>query len=138
MPTEQTFSSSILPIKIGKKFSRAVAAAMLIFVSTASLADGNKLLSQCSAAEQFLDTQEIRQASDIGICIGLVQGVRNTWLYLQDSLPKDMQLCWPEQGINNGQAVRILVRFLRNNPAKLHEDEVLLAMLAFRNAYMCR
>ena len=117
---------------------RTVVAAGLLSFPLQLLADGNELLAQCTDAEHFLNTREVRDAVSIGTCIGMVQGVQNTMIYLNRSIDKSLRLCWPEQGINNGPAVRILVQYLRNNPEKLHEDEVLLAMLAFNKAYSCR
>jgi hypothetical protein len=105
----------------------------------AVLADGNKLLEQCTDAEHFMDTNQIRSAVGIGTCLGLVQGVRNTMQILGAGAdkPKGTRVCWPSNGINNGQAVRIVVQFLRSSPAMLHEDEVFLTMLAFARAYPC-
>lgn len=68
----------------------------------------------------------------------MVQGVRNTMQYLDGVLETNSRVvCWPEKGIVNGQAVRIVMAYLRNNPDKLHEDEVILTMLAFKSAYPC-
>lgn len=117
---------------------RTTITAILLVAPLASFADGNKLLQQCIDAEHFLNTREVRNELAIGACIGMVQGVRNTMLILDSALDQRLRLCWPEKGIDNGQAVRIVTQYLRNNPAKLHEDEVFLAMLAFRSAYPCR
>ena len=48
-----------------------------------------------------------------------------------------IKACFPEKGIDNGQATRVVVKYLKNNPALLHEDEVLLIILAFLEAYPC-
>lgn len=120
------------------KLRRTTFLVTLLLAPLACFADGNKLLQQCTSAEHFLDTRQIRDEHDIGMCLGMVQGVRNTMIILDSVLDKRLRLCWPEKGIDNGQAVRIVTRFLRSIPAKLHEDEVLLTMLAFRDAYPCK
>lgn len=103
--------------------------------SPQSYADGNKLLEQCIAVERFLDTKAVGDELNIGICLGLVQGVRNTMLYMGNE--GQIKACFPEKGIDNGQATKVVVKYLKNNPALLHEDEVLLIILAFLEAYPC-
>ncbi len=46
-------------------------------------------------------------------------------------------VCFPEKGIKNDQGVRVVIKYLKDNPAKLHENEILLIMLAYANAYPC-
>ena len=106
-----------------------------LLLSPQSYADGNKLLEQCISVERFLDSKTVGDQLHIGICMGLVQGVRNTMLYMGNE--GEIKACFPEKGIDNGQATRIVVNYLKKNPALLHEDEVLLIMAAFIEAYPC-
>ena len=112
-----------------------VAIVGLVLFSSSIHADGNKLLEQCIAAERFFDTQEIQNEFRIGMCLGLVQGVRNTMQVMGND--GSIKVCLPENGIDNEQASRIVVSYLEKNPASLHEDEVVLTMLAFIDAYPC-
>lgn len=113
-----------------------VATLVLMLFSSSVYADGNKLLEQCISTERYIDTGEIKNEFDIGMCLGLVQGVRNTMQIMgSDSSTK---VCFPDNGIDNGQATRIVVAYLKKNPASLHEHEVLLTMLAFADAYPCK
>lgn len=121
-------------MKVLKKY--LVSIVVLMLFSSSSYADGNKLLEQCIATEKFLDTQEIQNELGIGVCIGLVQGVRNTMQFMGND--GSIKVCMPENGIDNGQATRIVVSYLRKNPASLHENEVVLTMLAFIDAYPCK
>lgn len=73
-----------------------------------------------------------------GSCLGMVEGVRNTMLILNSSLPEKMKICLPPTGIKNGQAVRVVVKYLNDNPEKLNEDSTLLTMLAIAHAYPCK
>lgn len=76
---------------------------------------------------------------DFGECIGILQGVRTTMgLYeVGGDLPQDnlLRTCFPEAGISNGQAARIVTSYLKRNPADLHQDGVFLAIFAFLDAY---
>jgi hypothetical protein len=87
-----------------------------------------------------MDGEKISSKTDefgIGPCFGLVEGVRNTLVYVNDSLEKDLRICWPKNGIPNGQAIRILVKYLKENPTELNNDQTLLTMVAFKVAYPC-
>ncbi len=121
-------------MKVFRKYIVSIVALMLF--SSSIYADGNKLLEQCIAAEKFLDTQEIHNEVGIGMCLGLVQGVRNTMQFMGND--GSIKVCLPANGIDNGQATRIVVSYLRKNPASLHENEVVLTMLAFVDAYPCK
>ncbi|CAN2967078.1 hypothetical protein METHPM2_110017 [Pseudomonas sp. PM2] len=73
----------------------------------------------------------------VGRCIGMVEGVRNTMVIFKSALPDNLKVCFPKQGINNGQATRILEKFLHDNPAMLDQDETFLTIMAFKQAYPC-
>lgn len=120
-----------------KVFRNCIMAIVALMIFSSSIyADGNKLLEQCIAAERFLDTREIQNEFGIGMCLGLVQGVRNTMQILGND--SSIKACLPENGIDNGQATRVVVSYLKKNPASLHENEVFLTMLAFIDAYPCK
>jgi hypothetical protein len=46
-------------------------------------------------------------------------------------------ICIPE-GVSSGQTVRIVVKWLRENPDKLHMPASVLAVAAIRNAFPCK
>lgn len=109
-------------------------------ISAESKNDGNFILSKCGAALRVMDGEKISSKTDefgIGQCFGLVEGVRNTLVYVNDSLEEDLRICWPKNGIPNGQAIRILVKYLKENPTELNNDQTLLTMVAFKVAYPC-
>lgn len=103
--------------------------------------DGNFILSKCNATIRVMDGEKLTSKTDefgIGQCFGLVEGVRNTLVYLNDFVESDLKICWPKEGIPNGQAIRILVKYLNEHPADLNDDQTFLTMMAFKNAYPCR
>ena len=58
-------------MRVFRKYILSIVALMLF--SSSIYADGNILLEQCIVAEKFLDTREIQNEFDIGMCFGLVQ-----------------------------------------------------------------
>lgn len=120
-----------------KLYRKFMAFMVVLLLSTpVCYADGNKLLEQCTAAERFIDTQELRDQASIGLCFGLIQGVRDTMQFMENG--GSIKACFPKGGINNGQAARIVTSYLKKNPASLHENEVFLTILAFVDAYPCK
>lgn len=104
----------------------------------AAFADGNQLLDRCQAAEHFLNTKQSRDEASAAYCFGLMEGVRNTMIALNEFLePRARMVCWPSNGIDNAQAARITLKYLRENPNKLHVDSVVLTMLSFKAAFPC-
>ena len=107
--------------------------------STAAHADGNQLLAQCQASLQMLDTAP-KTAPDYnaGSCFGTVGGVMDTMINLYYDLPKEAKACFPESGIQYGQAVRIVTRYMSEHPASLHKSGAMLSIEAFKAAYPCK
>ena len=101
-------------------------------------ADGNEFLEHCIKTEKILDSKEIdlEDQFSAGVCLGLVSGVKNTMVALGNK--GEINACFPKGGISNGQAVRVFTSFLKKNPASLHKNESILAILAFVNAYPCK
>lgn len=104
--------------------------------------DGHELLEQCVLAEAF--TRGERRDLDaskfysIGFCLGMMNGITSTALFHQYAIRKTGLGCLPEGGITNGEAVRIVVKFLQENPSMLHMKGSLLAMTALMKAYPCK
>ena len=104
--------------------------------------DGNELLTQCNLVIQFLDggrTEPVEPANalDAGHCLGFVEATTNLMYFYQLTDRKSALFCTPEGGISNGQAARILVKYLREHPQDLHQPKAVLAAAAFRDAYPC-
>ena len=101
-------------------------------------ASGNKLLSQCNAAIDFMDNQPADpDFLALGYCLGMMQGVTNTNAMYEVQLGKDALFCAPKSGLSNGQAARIVVKYLKDNPEELHRHSTVLVLSAFVEAYPC-
>jgi hypothetical protein len=68
-----------------------------------------------------------------GACAGIVSTLFN----LNDELPTYIRFC-PPKGSTVGQAIRVVVTYLDNNPARLHESFILLSAEGLRKAWPCR
>ena len=115
---------------------------LLLLASGVASADGNELLADCQLVVNHMDSGKSAQNDQLqmGQCIGLSNGVRTTMSMFNRELTDDsiLRACFPEDGINNGQAVRIITSYLQKNPAKLHMHESILAIMAFIDAYPCK
>lgn len=107
-------------------------------VSAAQLKqDGNELLGQCQQYVKAADAERNYDQYDAALCTGFMQGVIGTVIFYSETLKKDDKFCLPNN-VTNGQLVRILVKFLKDNPKMLNENRVSLVWLAFMDAYPCK
>ena len=123
-----------------KAWIGAVALAGVLLSGGAGATDGNTLLRNCQTTVRMMDEEKIapKDTIDIGQCLGMVEGVRSTFLIYDKQLPKYLRICLPDGGISNGQAVRIVSKFLRDNPAQLNLDATFLISVAYQDAYPCK
>jgi hypothetical protein len=116
-----------------------IAAGVLLCSTAPAVADGNDLLKQCGVAVAFIDGARIetRDSPNISFCLGFLQGITQTNVLYQQAQKSDAQFCLPTSGITNGQAARIVVKYLRDHPEALHNGEFVLAVWAFKEAFPC-
>ncbi len=104
--------------------------------------DGNTLLRICSIALNIFDETgkdfDVGDAVSGGICMGFMQGITNLNLIYQSMVDHDPLFCIPEGGITNGQAARVVVKYLKNHPEQLHKDMITLTVLAFKKVFPCK
>jgi hypothetical protein len=92
--------------------------------------DGNHLLPICqaviaaSARPNWKDTHE---AWNNGFCLGLVQGISYS-----------SPVVCPKNGVTYEQSVRVVVKFLEDNPEKLNLDQNDLVVMALSKAFPCK
>ncbi|MDO8888643.1 MAG: Rap1a/Tai family immunity protein [Hydrogenophaga sp.] len=124
-----------------------IGVALLCSVGSAAALDGNKLLTGCTAVVRFLDAGnkglDDNEMMDSSLCLGMMEGVSHTVLtesFLAERTQQKSLLatCLPSDGINNGQAARIVVRYLNQNPDKLHLSAAMLTLFAFKNSFPCK
>lgn len=92
---------------------------------------GIDLRSSCELLVQdsFRDQGEARSA---GSCEGMIE----TAMLFSPNLPANMRACPPAQG-NVLQSAKVLLRYLDNNPDRVNEPGITVAIEAFRDAWPC-
>lgn len=117
----------------------AVAVALVgALASGAAMADGNALLHHCQSALPDLDGND-KNGPDYseGYCTGVINSVMALQGLTNPSLPKT-QTCMPKPAIQVGQAARIVVKYMTENPDKLNLDDGVLVLIALQRAYPCK
>lgn len=97
--------------------------------------DGNDLLKWCKNASS--DTPEIQSSFTAGFCLGTMQTVGELTPFINDGLGPGFKICPPSE-ITNGQAARVVVKYIQQNPEKLHLNATTLTIMALQNAYPCK
>ena len=97
--------------------------------------DGNLVLRHCKTWLQFIDEAlgrplESGDAAGMGFCIGMFEGVTQTML-------AHGTMCQPKGGLSREQAIKLIVRYLEDHPADLHEQGAGLMAVALLAAYPC-
>lgn len=123
---------------------KTVLATALLVVSVAAHAkaetatDGNWLLSSCAPVVKSLDGggQKMDDAFAMGQCMGMLEGVSGSAQILSTQLPETMKTCLP-QSYNNGQGVRVVVKYLRDHPKDLNLPASFLVMMSLKTAFPC-
>lgn len=111
------------------------------FASTAQI-DGNDLIQKC---HYFFTEDGSRATTDLekldeGFCAGYLSGVTDVehmWKSVEGKSSKASHYCEPEE-VTNGQILRILKKWLDDNPNKLHERADLIIHLALLEAFPCK
>ncbi len=111
-----------------------VAGVVLLVIGKASATvvdKGTDLQSSCELLVQnsFRDQAEARSA---GSCEGMIE----TAMLFSPNLPADLRACPPAQG-SVMQSAKVLLRYLNDNPDRVKEPGVTIAIEAFRDAWPC-
>jgi Rap1a immunity proteins len=85
---------------------------------------------QLLVQDSFRDQGEARSA---GSCEGMIE----TAMLFSPNLPADVRACPPAQG-SVLQSAKVLLRYLDNNPDRVNEPGITIAIEAFRDAWPCR
>ncbi|MFI5107810.1 MAG: Rap1a/Tai family immunity protein [Terriglobales bacterium] len=122
-------------------------ACLLLLVSTCYATelkdvDGNLLLESCNSAVQFMDNGAFSsgtQSSQSTWCLGYVTGVLQSLDFVGKSAGKEGRKLYPcLAGVTSAQAVRVIVKYLKENPEKLQERAVMLSLAALQRAFPCK
>lgn len=117
-----------------KAFATGIALSGLLVSQAAMAVDGNELLLQCQALVRSIDNQA-PDTYGSGHCLGVVQGVSDMLALYQDKLPK--KFCVPHD-VTYGQGVRIVVKYLQENPKMLNNHDSVLVLAAYADEYGCK
>jgi Rap1a immunity proteins len=120
--------------------------AILSFNATAAedfTDSGNAFLRQCSVVEKTSERITPNEAAEITSCatyvggledgIVLEQYVAETQLHTKVPMP----YCIPDAGVENQQVVRVVLKFIRENPAMAHISTRMLFLVAMERAFPC-
>jgi hypothetical protein len=112
-----------------------VAGLVLLIIGRASATvvdTGTEAQKSCELLVQgsFRDQTEARSA---GSCEGMIE----TAMLFSPNLPADVRACPPAQG-SVLESAKVLLRYLDNNPERLNEPGITIAIEAFRDAWPCR
>ena len=100
--------------------------------------DGSELLRACTATVRQADgaTLNAEDAARSVWCVGYVGGFLDG-LAVMNWRGGASPVCLPQNGIENEQAVRIVVKYLRNHPEQLHESGRIAVVVAIGEAFKC-
>jgi hypothetical protein len=102
--------------------------------------DGAELLRDSIPAVAVADGKASElSADDLTLsvyCTDYVSGFLDG-LALVNTMNQTLNICLPNAGITNDQAVRIVVKYLRDNPAELHKTARSSLLVSFALAFPC-
>ena len=102
---------------------------------------GSELLQQCEAALKIgagpktLNIADMQAAVDGSFCRAYVLGVADTMIAMNVSTTK--RSCIPAD-VDTDQLIRVTVKYLNDNPAKLHYPSGALVFRALTDAFLCK
>jgi hypothetical protein len=104
--------------------------------------DGNDLLAKCHywfVEDNSRPTTNMEWV-DMGTCAGYLSGVTDVeriWKVVEGKTSKASHYCTPDE-VTNGQKLKILKKWLDDNPNKLHERADLIIHRALLQAFPCK
>jgi len=110
----------------------------------AEVHDGNDLLQKCNNVikiyEEGMEESEITKImlADASFCNGMMQGITNTIIFFGAFQVNQSIVCLPKNGISNGQAAKVVIKYLKEHPEQLHVADSGLAFLALMDAFPCK
>lgn len=103
--------------------------------------DGNYFLRTCTAAiKQETNDPSLSPDEAIGgiSCISYVSGFVDGLALAVGTNKSRRVVCFPEKGVPNEQMIRIFLKYLTDNPEKLHETGRMSLLIALAKAFPCR
>ena len=103
---------------------------------------GNAFLRLCSVVEKN-EIETNQEGQHVVACVayveGVVQGVSAEVAFVRDVGGKEplKPFCLPDN-VENGQIIRITLKYIRNHPEEAHQSTVILVVQALREAFPCQ
>jgi hypothetical protein len=118
-----------------------LASSNVVHASTAQM-DGNELLDKCHPFFSHVAHPDDTTLLNEGYCAGYVMGVTDVeamWKAIDTKAGTKAyeHYCMPEE-VNNGQILKILKKWLDNNPEKLHWRADTILHVALLEAFPCK
>jgi hypothetical protein len=104
----------------------------LLFAAPAGAQHLNTGIDYLPACKAVVATGKATTSHE-GACLGVIDAV----LILSNRLPRDQKFCAPSSFLSS-QVTRIVVKYLEDHPARLHELFPNLVLEAIRNAWPCK
>lgn len=102
--------------------------------------DGNELSEECSVALRSIEHPTSTDGIEMGLCFGMVDGIMETqelWSAVDSQHREAMYHgCIPSE-VTVGEAVKVVMKFLNDNPNRLHQKDTFLIGIALAKAYPC-
>jgi hypothetical protein len=97
---------------------------------------GNEFLQECAAIEKSstTDTDKLKSTFCAGYVSGVLDGIMVGSGLNHDHEPEPF--CMPSE-VTTGQAVRVVLKFIRDHPADAHHTSRILIFEAMRENYPC-
>ncbi len=111
--------------------------------------DGSALLGYCEKLVRAIDEPTLRPSdSDLmqtGWCAGYVQAIVEHYQLLEglmtqgafDGTTGPLGTCVPSK-VQTGQVARVIVKWLRDHPERLHEDITAVSVIILHDAFPCQ
>ena len=102
--------------------------------------EGSALLRACGAAVKQADGGRLSDDETVQslYCIGYVSGFLDAMSVTVSTTGGRQNVCLPQRGITNDQAIRVFVKFLRENPQTLHESGRMSLYISLSRAFPCK
>lgn len=111
--------------------------------------DGNELLSRCADVVEIVgetvnypeaNAKALTEVWQVAYCTAWIDSSL-IYLWSYGSFFLQTSTCFPTKenrlSVTSGQGVRILVKYLKDHPKRLHEHPTILTNDAFREAFPC-
>lgn len=106
--------------------------------------DGNELSGNCTLTLHIIDNPKYdptgAEASRSVACISLVRGVKDTLMMwdTMDSKRNEPKFhgCIPD-GVGLVEAIKVVMKYINDNPAQLHQKDTILIHIALVEGYPC-